>query len=88
MDVSMISMSSKGQVVLPKDIRQQLNLGAGARLAAYAIGDMIMLKKVEIPQEADFIKSLDEASAWAKSVGYKEEDIDDIIKSYRKKKTT
>jgi antitoxin PrlF len=81
-------MSSKGQVVLPKDIRQQLNLGAGARLAAYAIGDMIMLKKVEIPQEADFIKSLDEASAWAKSVGYKEEDIDDIIKSYRKKKTT
>ena len=34
----------------------------------------------------DFEASLDEAQKWAKSVGYDESDVDDIVKSVRKKK--
>ena len=34
----------------------------------------------------EFEASLDEAQKWAKSVGYDESDVDDIVKSVRKKK--
>ena len=34
----------------------------------------------------EFEASLDEAQKWAASVGYKENDVDDIVKSVRKKK--
>lgn len=34
----------------------------------------------------DFTKRLDEASDWAKESGYKEENVNDIVKTYRKNK--
>lgn len=37
----------------------------------------------EIPIKKEFETALDEAQAWAKSVGYKEEDVNDIIKATR-----
>ena len=48
--------------------------------------DMIMLKAVKLPTAEEFEKSMDEAQDWAKFVGYKEQDVDDIIKSVRAKK--
>jgi len=42
---------------------------------------MLELPDVEIIEE-----SLDEAQKWASSVGYKEEDVNDIIKSVRRSK--
>ena len=47
-------------------------------------GDIIMLKLIKMPTEKDFEKSLDEAQEWAKTVGYKESDVNDIIKQTRK----
>lgn len=86
MSVEVLSVSSKGQVVLPKEIRKKMSIGSGSKLAAYSIGDMIMLKPINIPTEQDFKDSLDEAAAWAKEVGYEEKDVNDIVKSYRKAK--
>ena len=63
-----------------------MSIKAGAKLAAYALGDMIMLKFIEAPTEDDFKKSLDQAAAWAKEAGYKETDVNDIVKTYRKSK--
>jgi AbrB family looped-hinge helix DNA binding protein len=88
MGVDVLSVSSKGQIVLPVEMRRELEIGAGAKLAAYVLGDIIMLKPINVPTEDDFRKSLDEASDWAKKVGYKEEDVNDIIKSFRKNKKT
>ena len=86
MAVDVLSVSSKGQIVLPVEIRKKFNIDAGAKLAAYALGDMIMLKPIEVPTENDFKKSLDAAAEWAKEVGYEESDVNDIVKSYRKSK--
>lgn len=86
MAVEVLSVSSKGQIVLPMEIRKKMDIGAGAKLAAYAMGDMIMLKMISIPTESDFKKSLDEAAAWAKEAGYEESDVETIVKSYRKSK--
>ena len=53
---------------------------------AYASGDVIMLKTLKLPTAEEFEASLDEAQKWASSVGYKEEDVNDIIKSVRQSK--
>ena len=51
-----------------------------------AHGDTIMLKTLKLPTVDEFDAMLKEAQSWAASVGYKEEDVNDIIKSYRKEK--
>lgn len=67
---------------------KKLSIDNGSKLAAYSVGDMIMLKPISIPTEQDFRESLDEAAAWAKEVGYEQEDVNDIVKSYRKANRT
>lgn len=86
MAVEVVTMSSKGQIALPVDIRKHMGLGSGMKLAVYSSGDVIMLKPIYIPTEEDFRARLDEAETWAASVGYTEEDVGDIIASVRKKK--
>ena len=86
MSINVLTVSSKGQVVLPAEIRKKLSIGSGAKLAAYVSGDVIMLKPITVPTEKDFAERLDEAREWAASVGYQESDVDDIIKEVRRKK--
>ncbi len=44
-------LSEKGQVVIPKDIREKLGLGYGSRFLVVATGDSIVLQKVEFASE-------------------------------------
>ena len=88
MAVDVLSVSSKGQIVLPVEMRRELEIGTGAKLAAYVLGDLIMLKPINVPTESDFKKSLDAAAEWAKEVGYTENDVNDIVKTHRKRKRT
>jgi len=53
---------------------------------AYTSGDVIILKTLKLPSAEEFEASLDGAQKWALSVGYHENDVDDIVKSVRKKK--
>ncbi len=46
MDFSMTKVSSRGQVVIPRDIRQKTKLKEGEKLLAYSDKDTIVLKKV------------------------------------------
>ena len=86
MAVDVLTVSSKGQVVLPASMRKALSIEAGTKLAAYATDDCIMLKVLRVPTAEEFRAKMDEAQAWAQSVGYTEADVNDIIKSTREKK--
>lgn len=86
MNTQVLTVSSKGQISLPVAIRKTLSIGAGDKLVAYISGDVIMLKTLKLPTAEEFEASLDEAQRWAASVGYKEDDVDDIIKSVRRSK--
>ena len=86
MSVDVLTVSSKGQIVLPAEMRKSMSITTGDKLAVYASDDIIMLKAIKIPTAKEFEKKLDEARDWAASVGYKESDVDKIIKSVRKKK--
>lgn len=86
MSTQILTVSSKGQISLPVSIRKLLSIDTGDKLVAYTSGDVIMLKTLKLPSVEEFEASLDEAQKWAMSVGYDEEDVDDIIRSVRKKK--
>lgn len=86
MNTEVLSVSSKGQVVLPVNIRKKLDIDTNTKLAANIAGNIIMLKVIDIPTADDFSKSLDKAQKWAKSVGYKKADVGAIIKAKRRSK--
>ena len=46
MSIDVLTVSSKGQIVLPAEMRKRLSIGSGAKLAAYASDDVIMLKLI------------------------------------------
>ncbi len=86
MNAQILTVSSSGQISLPSSICERLSIDAGDKLVAYTTGDVIVLKTLKIPSSEEFELSLDEAQKWASSVGYTENDINDIIKSSRRKK--
>ncbi len=86
MNAQILTLSSKGQISLPIAIRRNLNIDTGDKLAVYTSGDVVMLKVLRLPTLEEISKTLDEAKEWAETVGYKESDVNDIIKSVRRKK--
>ena len=86
MNTQILTVSSKGQISLPVSIRKLLSISSDDKLVAYASGDTIILKALKLPTAEEFEASLNEAQEWAASVGYSERDVDEIIKSVRKKK--
>lgn len=84
MPSQIITVSSKGRITLPISIRKDLSIKSSDKLVAYTFGDAIILKTLKFSSINDFEIDLKKAQKWAKSVGYNQEDVDDIIKSYRK----
>lgn len=79
------TVSSKGQVVIPKTIREQLNLETGRPLVVFSDGSNILLKPIPRPDISEFRALMDATAAWAKEVGLTEEDITDAIKTVRRR---
>ena len=80
------AVSTKGQVVLPKSIREKLNLDAGTKLVVFTDGENILLKPILQPSADEFSDLLDAAQQWATDVGMTEADIDDAILTVRSRK--
>ena len=78
------AISSKGQVVLPKAIRDSLSLISGAKLMVMSDGENILLKPIRKPDISEFRSMMKEAEQWASDVGMKEDDISEAIKAIRK----
>lgn len=80
------AVSSKGQIVLPKTIRDSLSLMTGARLMVMCDGENILLKPIRKPDISEFRSMMDAAKDWASDVGMKEDDIDEAIRDLRRTK--
>lgn len=63
MSADVLTVSSKGQVVLPAKLRKELSIQSGDKLAIYTSGDVIMLKRIQMPTAEEFRARLDEAQA-------------------------
>ncbi len=77
--VNIIKISSKGQVVIPSEIREKMNLEEGNLLIVLDSNDTICLKKLELPK----IKSWEEVTKpfrkAAKKSGFTKNDLDRVI---------
>ena len=72
-------ISTKGQVVIPSDIRKELGLEIGSSVLVTKMQDFVLLKKINIP---DVKKEFERLTKWgtkhAKKLGIKSED--DIVR--------
>jgi AbrB family looped-hinge helix DNA binding protein len=79
-------MSSKGQVVIPEEVRNKLGLVAGDKFVVLGNGDTVMLKILHQPSEKDFDKMLAKIRTAAKKAGITKKDVADAIKKVRSSK--
>ena len=79
-------MSSKGQVVIPEDIRNRLKLKSGSRFVVVGQDDVIILKTIASPTMAEFDDLVSEARKKARNAGLKPADISDAVKKVRRRK--
>lgn len=84
--LSTTKMSSKGQVVIPEDIRISMNLHAGDQFIAIAENDVVLLKRITQPSLDEFSSLIAKARKQAKDAGLTKESITDAIKVARKKR--
>ena len=85
-NVSPTKMSSKGQVVIPDNIRRNLNLKAGAHFIVVGDKDVVILKSISPPSIDEFDELIARAHKAGKKAGLKKADIAEAIKKVRGKK--
>ncbi|MDP3729008.1 MAG: AbrB/MazE/SpoVT family DNA-binding domain-containing protein [bacterium] len=86
--VDVTKVSTKGQVVIPQHIREELNLEEGSQVVISRMKDFVVMKKISI---TDLKKEFEELTKIgekrAKKLGiYSEEDVVRIIHEGRKKR--
>jgi len=90
MAIDMIKMSSKGQIVIPQNIRGEISATEGTIFAVVSAKDSIVLKKISVPSKDELISDLKEIAKQGKkrleSKGVKEADIPDLVYKARKNK--
>jgi len=86
MAVSTTRMSSKGQVVIPDEIRRRMKLKEGAHFVVLGEGDTVVLKRVAPPSAGDIRVLLADAEKQAKQAGLTKADVRKAISDIRKRR--
>jgi AbrB family looped-hinge helix DNA binding protein len=68
-------MSSKGQVVIPEEIRDRLGLKAGIQFVVIGERDVVILKALTAPSMDDFDDLIKKARKQARDSGMKKSDV-------------
>jgi len=79
-------MSSKGQVVIPEDIRRRLKLKAGSQFVVVGENDVVILKAIAPPSMEEFDALIAEARSQARQARLKRTDITAAIAKVRGQK--
>ncbi len=71
-----VTMSSKGQIVVPKELRKEFGLETGTNFAIFGKDDTLILKKVNVPTAKEVFEKVHKwGTELAKKKGWKEEDF-------------
>ena len=76
-------MSSKGQVVIPEDIRKRLGLKAGSQFIVVAGEEAVILKTISPPSIDEFDELVQKARRQARKAGIKQSDIKEAVAEVR-----
>lgn len=78
--IEMGSVSSRGQIAIPSDIRQNMGLEEGSKVLFILEDNTLIMKKVTLETFASITRPLKEA---AKKAGLKESQVNDIVHKFR-----
>jgi AbrB family looped-hinge helix DNA binding protein len=78
-------LSSKGQVVIPEEIRNGLGLSEGDQFVVIGEGDAVILKAITPPKIEEFDKLLSQARMAATRAGLKKADLKSAIAKVRRR---
>jgi AbrB family looped-hinge helix DNA binding protein len=84
-EVMITRLSSKGQIVLPKVLRETLDLKSGEIFAMFGEDNTIVLKKIELPSEEEFEKLLKWGQKYAKKFKISKKDVMKAVEDARGK---
>ena len=79
--IEMATVSSRGQICIPNDIRDEMGLREGSKVLFVLTDDSLIMKKVNMQTFEELTKPLREAKKMIK-----EEDVVDLIHRFRAKK--
>lgn len=68
-------MSSKGQIVIPEEVRKRLGLKPGSQFVVVANKDVVILKAISPPSMKEFDDLIAEARRQAKQTRMKRSDV-------------
>lgn len=78
------SMSSRGQIVIPQNIRESLGLQEGEKFVVIGEDNTIILKKIEAPSLKNLDRLLSKTQDFARIKGIKKADVKAAVKRSRK----
>ncbi|MCB9362273.1 AbrB/MazE/SpoVT family DNA-binding domain-containing protein [Candidatus Woesearchaeota archaeon] len=82
-----VQCDKRGQIVIPKDLRNELGIEEGTGFWMYAITDEgILLKKVENPELGEHTDMLHELNDKADKIDLSRENLGQSIEEYKKKR--
>lgn len=77
------TLSSKGQVVIPEEIRDRLGLKAGAQFVVLGDKDVVIFKVLQPPAKRDFTALVQKARKAAKQSGLRRSDVTNAVAAVR-----
>ena len=85
--VGITKISSKGQIVIPSEIRERMKVREGNLFIVTQNEDSICLKKIELPKVKTWNEATKPFRDAAKKSNFTKEDLEKVIKVSRIKKT-
>jgi AbrB family looped-hinge helix DNA binding protein len=79
-------MSSKGQVVIPEEIRDRLGLKAGTQFVVVGDRDMVILKAISAPSLKEFDDLIGDVRRQARRAGLRKSDVEAAVAGVRGQK--
>lgn len=85
-ELATTKMSSKGQVVIPEEIRKRMGLEAGSQFIVVADKDTVILKTISPPSMAEFDELIRKARRQARKAGITRSGIKEVVAEVRLRK--
>lgn len=81
--MAVTTISSKGQVVIPSAIREEMGLTDGSKLMVLTDGDNLLLKPLQRPRLQAFQALVRRSQQYAREAGLKKSSVAKAIKKVR-----
>ena len=85
--LSTTKMSSKGQVVIPEEIRDKMGLKSGTKFVVMGNKDYVVLKTLEPPSLDELEELIKQTRKQVRKLGIKKSDVSNAIKKARRNKS-